>query len=262
MTRPVHVGKEPDEQITILEWNQAVKNATGLDVPSWGTTFLDAATMAVMVRRLGVRGEAYLKHGANGRTYVIIKHRAGSRPQLPGTRYLSTNPKVSGFVLTNRQAAAGALKSVRILAVAYVAIHVVEEIMSDRIVMSRLFGRLGMDLAKVALSAGVGWLAGVAAGALFAPAIAPVAVAFVVGLAVGWALDQIDDRYKLTDRTIALLQRGEDRVRSLANDLQRRAQDAVVEVVDSAVDAIVDAAERELRAAIERLLQRYRVPFL
>ena len=261
MTRPA-IQKEPDEQITILEWNAAVKDATGLDAPSWGTTVMDAATMGVMARRLGLRGQAYLKPGAGGRTYIIIKHWAGSRPHLPGTRYLATNPKVSSFILTNRQAGMSALKSTRILVVAYVAINVVEELMSDRIVMSRLFGRLGVDVAKVAIAAGIGWLAGVAAGVLFAPALAPVAVAFVVGLAVGWGLDKIDERYRLTEKTIALLQRAETGIRATVHDLQLRAQTAMADVVDSARDAVVDAAERELRAAIDRLLRRYRPPLL
>ena len=162
-----------------------------------------------MVRALGLQGQAYIKQ-TGGEQYLILKGNPGARPGLPGTRYLMSNPKVATFVIGAKRIAESAARTATITVIAYCGWRVVEELLRDQSSMARLLGTVGMDLAKVALSAGLGFLAGAALGSVTMLAVAPFVVAVAVGLIAGVALDRIDRELGLTEQVVEALERAQD----------------------------------------------------
>ncbi|MCA9652119.1 MAG: hypothetical protein KC501_19545 [Myxococcales bacterium] len=192
--------------LMIIEINNDLAAATGVDLVSAYGAISDSATAAKMVSELGLSGRAYIKT-VGEKSYLILKGAPGLRPNLTGTRYLTTNPKVVNMVISPSQVARGAAKMVGIAVIAYASLRVVEYILSDGDArLTTLIGTLSTDIIKFGMSAGAGWLASVAVGAVTTLAAGPLVAAILVGVLAGVALDRLDRSFGITDSLVAALE--------------------------------------------------------
>jgi hypothetical protein len=86
---------------TLIDADNSLKAATRktLDLSGVIPLLRDAASGVQLLRELGLNGRYYTKE-INGRTYVILRGYAGLRKVLSASRYLTTNPKVIAYGLT------------------------------------------------------------------------------------------------------------------------------------------------------------------
>ena len=210
---------------------------------SYFSTAGDLQTLVRFARDLGPLESFYVKE-YKGKLLLVLKGNAKLRTILTGTRYGIENAKIVSMGLGYK----GAMESIRgggiLTAVLVSAVDVLTEVLSDQPSLTRLIGTLAVDVAKVAVGAGASFAAvsllygAGAVGASFA--LGPLAVAVVVGLAVGIALDYLDDRYKLKERLTTML-------RDVIAAAQRQAAEAkaaVGQAADDAKDGLLDAAAR------------------
>lgn len=166
------------------------------------------ATIAEIAKELGIQGEVYTKV-TNGKTYLIIKGYAGKRATITGTRYLITNPKVANIAVTPKQLVKGALKSTIICVIAYTAWNAIDAIFNtEDAQLAAFLGTTFSDSLKFAAGAGIGALCGMAAASAAGVAVlatGPVIIAVLASVAVGAALDHLDDKYGITERLIAAI---------------------------------------------------------
>lgn len=195
-----------------------------------------------------------------GKAHIIFKGRAGVRAILTGTKYGVQNAKVINMGLgragVRASAKGGTILSIFLLTAWNIADYVVR----DEATLSQLIGSIAADVTKAAIAGGIGY----AAGALMVGtvvgtfALGPLAVAVVVGIGVGVALDWIDNRFQLTQKLQAKLQdlmdEVEARLEAAQEGLIQRGAEAARAlawyVIDLAVDAAVDAARRQIRRVI------------
>lgn len=198
----------------VVEINNDMAEASGIDLVTAATAGIDSAGAAKLVQTLGLSGRAYIK-SVNGKEYVIIKGYPGQRATLTGTRYLSSNPKVAKLVLGSKQLAKGAVRMTGIAVVAFAALRVVEHVLSDNDPrLTQLLGTIASDVGKFAVSAGAGFLAGMAVGALTTIAAGPVIAAVIIGIGVSILLDRVDRKFGLTETLVRAI---EDTVDSFEN---------------------------------------------
>lgn len=166
---------------------------------------------------------------AGGKMYVIFKGTPGQRRFLRGTRYLASNPKVVRLAIGPR----GIAKSVRggfvLTAVLSVGIEVFDHFIRDRSTLHYLLGTVTADLVKIGLGSLAAWA--VTAGAMgFAvvasTAAAPLLIAIGVGVATGFVLNKLDERYGVTSALIE----GYRRMGVHLGDVRRGATEAVKSV--------------------------------
>ena len=213
------------------------------------STGTDIITLEKIVGDFGTMfGRVYLKE-YGGKTHIILKGLPGLRRILTGTKYSVANPKVISMGLGTR----GALNSIKeggiLTAVLVTAFDVVDYFFSDKETLSELVGQIASDVTKVAITAGVS-AASVAllSGTIVTSfALGPLLVAVVVGVGVGFALNAIDEHFKLTDKLKSM-------IAAAARDIKDEAQAASDEIrrlpseARQARDNVVDRAYQGLIA--------------
>lgn len=196
-----------------------------------------------------------------GKLHIVLEGNARLKTVLTGTKYGVANGKVVIMGLGYL----GAVESIRgggiLTAVLVSAVDAMTEVLSDSPSLIHLIGTLAVDVAKVAIStaASLGAVsllygAGVVGASL---ALGPLAVAIIVGLAVGVILDYLDDHYKLKERFTTML--GD--VAAAAAKKINEAHEAVDQQVDAAkeglLDAAADAAGALLSAIVDEIGRRF-----
>jgi hypothetical protein len=212
----------------LIKFNDSVKNRLRADLIGL-TLFLKSAKQSVQqIKLLGVMGHAYHKIGRNGKRYIIFKGSPGARPDLHGTRYLATNPKVACFVVGGREIIKDAASATKIAVILLVAFDVIREFHEDHFSLASLGVRVLSDVIQAAGSAAIGAAAGVfALTFLGAPAVLVFAIVVAVGFAAGVGLTVLDEKYHLTDRARARMMAYEDGLKDKVNALGRLRDEAV-----------------------------------
>ena len=197
---------------TALDYNDTLKKTLDADVVALTQLMQSGAKIARQVKLLGVTGRAYIKE-VGSKKYIIFKGDAKLRPNLKGTRYLAENAKVRCFVVGTKDILEDAAKGTKIAIIAFVAIDVIQEVTSDH----PSFTSLGIQITSDVLQAVVAGYAGAAAGIVLTTLGAPVVIAFiavvVVGFTVGMLLSRLDREYKLTDRAKARMKGWEEEIK-------------------------------------------------
>lgn len=189
----------------VIEVNDELASATGIDLMSAAAMASDVGTAASMVRNLGLTGQAYIKH-VDGKAYLILKGYPGQRPVLQGTRYLASNPKVVNMVVSPSQVARGAARMTGIAIVAYASLRVVEYILGEGDAqLANLIGGLSTDIVKFSIAAGAGYLAAAAVGTVTTLAAGPLVAAILVGAAASILLDRADRHFGITESLVRAL---------------------------------------------------------
>jgi hypothetical protein len=212
----------------ILETNEWLQDHTHQNAVDTAEFLKGANKIVRQIRAAGLFGDAY-KTVVRGKEYIVFKGMAGMRPRLPGTRYLGTNPKVAMFVVGEREIIKDATPKM-VAVFAYVAIDIMQEVLTDHVSLARLGVKVASDIAKAILAS----VAGALAGVVLVTAGAPVVITFVfvvaVGTLAGMTLDYYDEKYKITKTAVARMMAFEDDVKAKIDRTEREINRDVAEV--------------------------------
>lgn len=170
----------------------------------WTSPIMDAVTAGKLLQELGASpGNAVIK-SHQGKKYLIFKGYAGQREIFKGTRYLTTNPLVVRMAVGPtgiKNAARGGFVLTALLAV---SIEIFDFFLSDRALLSELLGTISSDIIKIGISSITAATIALKIGsaAVIGGAATPVIAAIVVGIATGWVLTKLDEKYGVTQALI------------------------------------------------------------
>jgi hypothetical protein len=178
-------------------------------VAGYMSAALDFRILVKMVRDLGFIGRVY-KKVVNRKTYIIFKGFPSQRTIFSGTRYLASNAKVMDMAIGNAGIKSSVRSGARLTVFLTVPVVILEHILKDVFLLSDLVADLASTMVKVGVSGIVAAITGIAVGTLTTVAAAPLAVAVFFGLAAGWTLDILDDRFGITEKLGQVLRDIED----------------------------------------------------
>jgi hypothetical protein len=228
----------------LLAVNEALKSHVDADVVALSQLIQSSAKAVVQIRLLGILGRAYVKVGKNGSKYIIFKGFAGLRPNLQGTRYAATNPKVAAFVVGGKDIIADAAKATKIAVIAFVAIDIIQELQGDSFSLASLGVRVLSDVLQAIVAAGAAAAVGVVLTVVGVPTVVAFVVVVATGFAVGVILTELDRRYKLTEMARARMMAYERELQENIWNVQQRvnaARQGVGQAVRQGEQAISDA---------------------
>lgn len=226
----------------------------------------DAALLAKLARDLRhPLARCYFK-SYGGKVHIIFKGRAGVRRILTGTRYGVQNAKVINMGLGRAGVRASARGGTIVSIFLLTAWNIADYVVRDEATLGQLIGAIAADVSKAAIAGGVGAMAGAAmvGTAIGTFALGPLAVAVVVGIGVGVALDWIDNRYQLTQKLQAKVEQLIDqlnaRIEAAQQGLIERGAEAARAFAWYLIDLAVDAASDAARRQIDRIITWRFVP--
>lgn len=176
---------------------------------SYIPTAMDINTVTKIARDIGALGRVHEKT-IKGKRYIIFKGRAGLRSIFTGTKYLESNAKVVDMAI-GKSALRNSIRSgARLTIFLTVPLIILQHILKDEILLTDLVADLAVSMVKVGISSIVAAIAATAIGSLTTVAAAPLVIAIFVGVAVGYTLNSIDDRFSITDKLDQVLREIED----------------------------------------------------
>lgn len=167
--------------------------------------FFDTVTLARVARDLGINGKVIPKV-IKGRQYLAFSGYPGLRRIFTGTLYSSRNAKIINMAIGAMGITKMATKGGIITLCLTVPFSVWECYLRDQTAWYHLAGSVGADLIKVGTASLLGAISGILAtgGSTFL-ACPPIGAAIIISLVAGFVLEYLDDKYRLTEKLIALL---------------------------------------------------------
>jgi hypothetical protein len=167
--------------------------------------FFDAITLARVAKDLGILGKAIPKV-IKGRQYIAFTGYAGTRQIFTASLYSARNAKIINMAIGAMGITKMATKGGIITICLTVPLSVFECYLTDRSTWYELTGRVGADLIKVGTASLMGAIGGiVATGGYTFYVCPPIGLAILISVGVGFSLEYLDAKYKLTEKLIAYL---------------------------------------------------------
>lgn len=195
---------------------------------SYSAAALDVALLRKLAVDLGRSGSIFTKYriqSYGGQAYIIIKGYPGLRSTLNASRYLVTNTKVVEMGLGKLGATRSIVGGLHITMFLTVGFRAIDTLLREEATWVDFVGGLAGDLVKVSIAGAAAFAAAsfVAGGAAVAAvAIGPLFAAIMVGVAVGVALEEVDEALGFTAAIIGSLRESDkamrDRVRGLSRE--------------------------------------------
>ena len=175
----------------------------------YASAMLDLRVLTKMSRDLGVTGRV-LEKTVRGKTYVIFKGYPGLRNVFTAPRYLASHAKVVDMAIGKAGIRASVRSGARLTIFLTVPLIILEHVLKDEFLLSNLVADLAVSMVKVGVATIVAAVAATAIGTVTTVAAAPLVLAIFVGLAVGWGLDRLDQKFAITKQLGELLRDIED----------------------------------------------------
>ena len=211
--RQVKLGQGMSEAEVDKKWEELL-HFVGNNTAAYGVAAGDSIAFGKVAYDIsrggaGWKGVKAVFTSYQNQKYIIFKGYNGLRHLLPGTRYLRTNPKIVQLGLGSFDVAKSVKSGGIFTAVLLCGFHVMDYLVRDTATLSQLIGNLGVDLAKVAISTGVGFAASAAlAGTVIATvAVGPLAFAILVGIGAAVLLDIADSHWNVKGNVISTLEK-------------------------------------------------------
>lgn len=211
-----------------------------------------------LAKEVGINGRCCFKR-YGGKLHVLFNGRPGLRQVLTGTRDGVQHAEVVSLGIGR----AGVMKSVKggsiVSVILLTAWNIVDFVMRDGATLGQLVGGITADITKAVIAGGVGYAgASVAVGLGMTVACGPLVLAVVVGVGVGWALDVIDKKYKLTEKMRNMLDMGFAELQRRKDALAAQGRRAVLGTIGDLVDLARDAAIGGVGREVQRRIGRFR----
>lgn len=178
------------------------------NVAPYVSPILDAHTLTLVGKDLGLSGRAVTKV-IDGRQYIAFVETTGARKIFPGTLYSAKNRQIIKLAI-GALGIKNMVKNGGILTICItVPLTILECFLEDHTTLYTFAGHLASDLMKIGISSVMGVIFGLAVGTLGGAtfvACAPIAVAILVSVSVGFGLNALDDGYKLTEKLTVVLE--------------------------------------------------------
>jgi hypothetical protein len=192
---------------------------------------------------------------------VVIKGWPAGRKLLSGTRYKIDNPKIVELQIGKTGIRAAAKESARFGLYLVVAIDVADYLLyRDQTTLGHLLASLTVDIPSVAIASVVGAAAGAyVAGTSVAGlavigtfACGPLIVAFVVGVAVGYALYKLDEHFHLTEKLSEIYDNGLEKLDHVREALGAEAEMRFKQLENSTIVHDLARDARDIAARLGR----------
>ena len=190
-------------------------------------SYQQAGKIVFTLKGLGIKATQY---AYQGKLYVKITGYPSLRRILNGTRYRINHPKVLEVGIGSAGFRNGIMSGARFCIWFSACWRLIELAFKSEHDVAALLGNVTMDVAKVIVSVfvsqSVGSTLGLAVPLLFSSAAVPVwgeiVGVVVLGFIITWSLNEVDNKYELSDKLIACIREGlKERQRIEERNIQR-----------------------------------------
>ena len=239
-------------------WSFISQSKPGEFVVNYGTSIKDAYSTSKVLYQLGSLGitaTVYVNH--KGTELIKISGYAGIRKILNAPVFAAKNPKIIKYGI-GKYGLSNAIKEGFLFGLIYVSVaDSVDFIFNDETTLAKFIGKWAVDVVKVGISSAITWGAGAYAIGVFSTIAAPIVVVLVAGALSAWALNKLDDEYKITDKVISLIESAQQEFVEKAKEMEKGIWDLGAMYVDGMLTRGKMVVEYEVKKYIRQSLENF-----
>lgn len=133
----------------------------------------------------------------------------------------------------------------------------VDFILNDETTLAKFIGKWAVDVVKVGVSSAITWGAGVYAVGVFSTIAAPIVVVLVAGALSAWALNELDDEYKIPDKVVSLIESAQQEFVEKAKEMEKGLWDLGAMYLDGILTRGKLVIEYEVKKYIRQSLDNF-----
>lgn len=133
----------------------------------------------------------------------------------------------------------------------------VDFILNDETTLAKFIGKWAVDVVKVGVSSVITWGAGVYAVGVFSTIAAPIVVVLVAGALSAWALNELDDEYKIPDKVVSLIESAQQEFVEKAKEMEKGLWDLGAMYLDGILTRGKLVIEYEVKKYIRQSLDNF-----
>ncbi|WP_241183261.1 PAAR domain-containing protein [Klebsiella michiganensis] len=239
-------------------WFFVSQSKPGEFVVNYGTSIKDAySTSKVLYQlgNLGITATVYVNH--KGTELIKISGYAGIRKILNAPVFAAKNPQIIKYGIGS-YGLNNAIKDGFLFGLIYVSVaDSVDFILNDETTLAKFIGKWAVDVLKVGISSTITWGAGVYAVGVFSTIAAPLVVVLVAGALSAWALNKLDDEFKITDKVVSLIESAQQEFVEKAKEMEKGLWDLGAMYVDGMLSRGKEVVEYEVKKYLRQTLDSF-----
>lgn len=130
-------------------------------------------------------------------------------------------------------------------------------ILNDETTLAKFIGKWAVDVLKVGISSAITWGAGAYAVGVFSTIAAPLVVVLVAGALSAWALNKLDDEFKITDKVVSLIESAQQEFVEKAKEMEKGLWDLGAMYVDGMLSRGKEVVEYEVKKYLRQTLDSF-----
>ncbi|KEY58038.1 PAAR domain-containing protein [Serratia sp. DD3] len=236
-------------------WTEITQSKPGTIAVNYGTNIKDVVTTSKLIVDLGGFGiKATIYINRNGTELIKLTGYPGIRKVLNAPVFAAKNPKIVDLGIGKYGLSNFIIEGARLTFYVAAAFRTLDFILNDETSLTKFIGSLATDVVKIGISSGAGWIGGTIATVFFASAVTPVVVAVTVGFLAVVGLNELDEKFGITNKLVELIEKSQQDIVEKTNDLKQGFIDIVALEMDKMLNKGVEFAQYEVKKYIRNAI--------
>ncbi|MCU6376519.1 hypothetical protein [Morganella morganii] len=189
---------------------------------NYGVNGKDVVTTSMILVKLGdlgIRATVYINH--IGTELIKLTGHPGIRKIRNAPVFRLDNTKVVDLGIGKYGLAKSIIEGARLTFYVAAAYRTLDYILNDETSLAKFIGSLSTDIVKLGIASAISWGAGFFAIAYVPFVAAPLVVVVVFGLLSAWVLNELDDKFGVTDQVVAYLEAAQQEFVEKAREVEK-----------------------------------------
>ena len=246
---------------TKTAWVEITQSGIGQVMVNYGVNGKDVVTTSMILVKLGdlgIRATVYINH--IGTELIKFTGYPGIRKILNAPVFRLDNTKVVDFGIGKYGLAKSIIEGARLTFYIAAAYRTLDYILNDETSLAKFIGSLATDVVKLGIASAISWGAGSFAIAYVPFVAAPLVAVVVFGLLSAWVLNELDDKFGVTDQVVAYLEAAQQEFVEKAREVETGILDLgsmyADKMLETGREVIVSEIKRYVRDSIEKVIPR------
>lgn len=221
---------------------------------SYGVNGKDVVTTSMLISQLGsfgIKATTYINH--KGTELIKLTGYPGIRKILNAPVFAAKNPKVVDLGIGKYGLQKTIFKGARVTFYVAAAYRTIDFMLNDATSLAEYLGPLATDVAKIGIASAISWGIG---AVVVTPFIAfNLVIVVAVGLLAAWGLNELDDKFGITDKVVEYIETAQQEFAEKARDMGKGIWDLGAMYADSMLDKGKEVIEYEVRKYMRNTLK-------
>lgn len=246
---------------TKTAWVEVTQSDAGQALINYGVNGKDVVTTSMIIVKLGefgIRATVYINH--KGTELIKLTGYPGIRKILNAPVFGLKNPRIVDLGIGKYGLAKSIVDGARLTFYVAAAYRTLDFILNDNTSLAKFIGSLATDVVKIGIASTISWGLGTVAVAYIPFISAPLVVVVGFGLLAAWGLNELDNKFGITDRVVAYIEAAQQEFAEKAREMEKGLLDLGAMYADKMLDkgreVIVFEIKRYLRDSISNITPR------